>query len=40
MKVIDTYNAMVGAVVAVLSYVLGPHWFLFALFLGLNIIDG
>lgn len=39
MKVIDTYNAMVGAVVAVLSYVLGPHWFLFALFLGLNIID-
>ena len=39
MKVIDTYNAMVGAAVAVLSYVLGPHWFLFALFLGLNIID-
>lgn len=39
MKVIDTYNAMVGALVAVLSYILGPHWFLFALFLGLNIID-
>lgn len=39
MKVIDTYNAMVGAVVAVLSYVLGEHWFLFVLFLLLNAID-
>lgn len=39
MKVIDTYNAMVGAAVAVLSYILGEHWILFALFLGLNIID-
>ena len=27
MKVIDTYNAMVGAAVAVLSYILGEHWF-------------
>ena len=32
MKVIDTYNAIVGAAVAVFSYVLGPHWFLFANF--------
>ena len=39
MKVIDTYNAMVGAAVAVLSYVLGPHWFLFAIFLLLNVFD-
>lgn len=39
MKVIDTYNAMVGASVAVLSYVLGPHWFLFAIFLLLNVFD-
>ena len=39
MKVIDTYNAMVGAAVAVLSYVLGEHWFLFVLFLLLNAID-
>lgn len=39
MKVVDTYNAAVGAAVAVLSYILGEHWILFALFLGLNIID-
>lgn len=39
MKVIDTYNAMVGAAVAVLSYILGEHWFLFVLFLLLNVID-
>lgn len=39
MKVVDTYNAMVGAAVAVLSYVLGPHWFLFAIFLLLNVFD-
>lgn len=39
MKVIDTYNAMVGAAVAVLSYILGEHWILFALFLGLNVVD-
>ena len=39
MKVIDTYYAMVGAAVAVLSYILGEHWFLFVLFLLLNAID-
>ena len=39
MKLIDTYNAMVGAEVAVLSYILGEHWFLFVLFLLLNAID-
>lgn len=39
MKVIDTYNAIVGAAVAVLSYILGEHWFLFVLFLLLNAID-
>lgn len=39
MKVIDTYNAMVGAAVAALSYILGEHWFLFVLFLLLNAID-
>ena len=39
MKVIDTYNAMVGAAVAVLSYILGELWFLFVLFLLLNAID-
>ena len=39
MKVIDPYNAILGAAVAVLSYVLGPHWFLFAIFLLLNVFD-
>lgn len=38
-KAIDTYNAITGAIVAVLSYVLGEHWFLFVAFLGLNIAD-
>lgn len=39
MKVIDTYNAIVGTVVAVLTYVFGEHWILFALFLTFNIVD-
>lgn len=39
MKVIDTYNAMAGVAIAVLSYILGEHWFLFVLFLLLNAID-
>lgn len=37
--IIDTYNAVTGAVVAVLSYMLGPHWILFAGFLLLNVAD-
>ena len=37
--IIDTYNAVAGAVVAVLSYVLGEHWFLFVAFLALNVAD-
>ena len=32
-------NAVVGSVVAVLPYLLVPHWILFALFLGLNVAD-
>lgn len=39
MKVIDTYNAIVGGIVAVLTYVFGDHWILFALFLAFNIAD-
>lgn len=39
MKVLDTYNTIVGAVVAVLSYVFGEHWILFALFLAFNVAD-
>lgn len=37
--IIDGYNAVVGAVVAVLSYVLGEHWILFVAFLLLNLGD-
>lgn len=36
---IDAYNAVVGAIVAILSYVLGEHWILFAGFLLLNVAD-
>ena len=38
-KVIDSYNALVGTTVAILTTVLGEHWLLFALFLLFNIID-
>lgn len=37
--IIDGYNAVVGTIVAVLSYILGEHWFLFAAFLFLNLMD-
>ena len=37
--IIDTYNAVVGTMVAVLSYVLGEHWVLFVAFLLLNVTD-
>ena len=39
MKVIDTYNAIFGSIVAVLSYIFGEHWILFALFLAFNLAD-
>ena len=39
MKVIDTYNAIVGGIVAVLTYIFGEHWLLFALFLLFNVAD-
>lgn len=37
--IIDGYNAVTGAIVAVLSYILGEHWILFVAFLGLNVAD-
>lgn len=37
--IIDGYNAVVGAVVAVLSYILGEHWILFLSFFLLNMAD-
>lgn len=36
---IDRYNAVTGAIVAVLSYILGEHWILFVAFLLLNVGD-
>lgn len=35
----DRYNAIVGAIIAVLTMFFGEHWPLFALFLLLNVID-
>ena len=37
--IIDGYNAIAGAIVAVLSYILGEHWILFVAFLLLNVVD-
>lgn len=39
LPIFNKINAMWGMIVAVLSWVLGDHWFLFAAFLALNIID-
>ena len=39
LNVLDTYNVVIGAIVAVLSAIFGPHWYLFAAFLLLNIMD-
>ena len=35
----DSYNAFVGAVIAILTMVLGEHWYIFAAFLLLKVID-
>ena len=37
--ILNGYNAIVGTTVAILSYVLGEHWFLFVAFLILNAFD-
>lgn len=36
---LDQYNVFMGGIVAVLSYVLGEHWMLFAVFLLFNVVD-
>lgn len=36
---IDKYNAITGGIVAIVSYIFGDHWFLFAAFLALNVAD-
>lgn len=35
----DKINLFVGAVTALLTYLFGSNWFLFAMFLGLNLMD-
>ena len=37
--IIDKINAIGGVIVALLSYILGEHWFLFVGFLALNVVD-
>ena len=37
--IIDSYNAIAGAIVTILSYILGEHWILFVAFLLLNVAD-
>ena len=39
MNYMDTYNAIVGGIVAVLSFMFGEHWILFAIFLLFNVAD-
>lgn len=39
LPIIDKFNAIAGAIIAVISYILGPQWYLFAAFLVLNVID-
>ena len=38
-SITDSYNAFVGTIIAVLTMVLGEHWYIFAAFMLLNIID-
>ena len=38
-SITDSYNAFIGTIIAVLTMVLGEHWYIFAAFLLLNIID-
>lgn len=35
----DKLNAILGVIAAILSYIFGKHWFLFAAYLILNILD-
>lgn len=36
---LDRVNGILGLIGAVLTYVLGQHWFLFASFMAMNVID-
>lgn len=39
MKVIDTYNMIVGAIVTVMTAIFGIYWYIFAAFLVFNVFD-
>lgn len=39
MKVIDTYNMIVGAAVTVMTAIFGIYWYIFAAFLVFNVLD-
>lgn len=39
LPIIDKINAIYGAFVVFISYILGDHWTLFAAYLALNVID-
>lgn len=38
-RYMDSFNAIMGAVIAFLTFVFGQHWYLFASFLFFNLID-
>lgn len=38
-RIIDYYNLFVGAFVTIAAAILGEHWYLFAAFLTLNVVD-
>lgn len=37
--IINEYNAIVGCIIAIATYVFGEHWYLFAAYLALNVAD-
>ena len=38
-KILDTYNLVVGGIVTLLAAIFGKYWYLFAIFLLLNLFD-
>ena len=38
-KILDTYNLVAGGVVTLLAAIFGQYWYLFAIFLLLNLFD-
>ena len=38
-KILDTYNAVVGAIISALTMIFGPYWIIFAGYLVTNILD-